>query len=213
MIKRSLLLSLLLVTGGAYAQNLEMDKDKLDMDRAEEIAKSVCAGCHAVDGNSPSSANPKIAGQHPEYLYKQLRDYSSVDGNEPRRVDSVMNSMVNPLSDDEMQALAHYYAEQELELEKARNPESIELGQSIWRGGITDAGVPACAACHGPTGTGIPAEYPRISGQYAEYTAEQMKAFRSGERANDENEMMRMIAKRMTDEEIEAVSDYAAGLR
>lgn len=206
MIKRSLLLSLLLVAGGLQAQDPALDK-------ARQTAESVCAGCHGVDGNSALADNPKIAGQIPEYIYKQLRDYSSIEGAAPRRVNPIMNSMVAPLQDEDMHALAAYFAAQELAPEAAQNRDTIELGQQIWRAGIADKGVPACAACHGPSGGGIPAEYPRISGQFAQYTLLQLQAFREGERHNDNNEMMRSIALKMTDAEMRAVSDYAAGLR
>lgn len=207
MIKRSLLLSLLFVAGGLQAQ------DTPDLERGQEIAQSVCAGCHAVDGNSPLPENPKIAGQIEEYLYKQLRDYSSIDGEPPRRPNATMGAMVAALSDDDMRAVAAWYASQELEPEVATNAETIELGQKIWRAGIAGKGVPACAACHGPAGSGMPAEYPAIAGQFAQYTFQQMQAFREGDRANDPNAMMRDIALKMTDAEMRAVADYAAGLR
>lgn len=208
MIKRSLLLSLLLVAGGLQAQD-----QAPDLDRAKQLAESICAGCHAVDGNSAIADNPKLAGQIPEYTYKQLRNFASIDGNPPVRVNAIMNSMVAPLSDDDMRALAHYYAQQTLEPEVAQNPDTVEQGRAIWRGGIAAKGVPACAACHGPTGAGMPAQYPRISGQFAKYTFTQLKAFRDGDRSNDAAEMMRDIALKMTDKEMQAVADYAAGLR
>lgn len=207
MTKRSLLLSLLFVAGGLQAQ------DTPDLERGQEIAQSVCAGCHAVDGNSPLPENPKIAGQIEEYLYKQLRDYASIDGEPPRRPNATMGAMVAALSDDDKRAVAAWYASQELEPEVATNAETIELGQKIWRAGIAGKGVPACAACHGPAGAGMPAEYPAIAGQFAQYTFQQMQAFREGDRANDPNGMMRDIALKMTDAEMRAVADYAAGLR
>lgn len=208
MIKRSLLLSLLLVAGGLQAQD-----QAPDLDRAKQLAESICAGCHAVDGNSAIADNPKLAGQIPEYTYKQLRNFSSINGNPPARVNAIMNSMVAPLSDDDMRALAHYYAQQKLEPEVAQNADTVEQGREIWRGGIAAKGVPACAACHGPSGSGMPAQYPRISGQFAKYTVTQLQAFREGDRANDPAEMMRDIALKMTDQEMQAVADYAAGLR
>lgn len=208
MIKRSLLLSLLLVAGGLHAQD-----QAPDMDRAKQLAESICAGCHAVDGNSTIADNPKLAGQIPEYTYKQLRNFASINGNPPVRVNAIMNSMVAPLSDDDMRALAHYYASQELKPEVAQNADTVEQGRHIWRAGIASKGVPACAACHGPSGAGMPAQYPRIAGQFAKYTLTQLQAFREGNRANDPAEMMRDIALKMTDKEMQAVADYAAGLR
>lgn len=207
MTKRSLLLSLLFVAGGLQAQ------DTPDLDRGQEIAQTICAGCHGVDGNSALPENPKIAGQVEEYIYKQLRDYSSIDGEEPRRHDAVMASMVAPLNDDDKRAVAAWFSSQELEPEAARNPDTIEQGQEIWRAGIKSKGVAACAACHGPAGAGMPAEYPAIAGQYSDYTFQQLQAFREGDRANDPNSMMRDIALKMTDAEMRAVADYAAGLR
>ncbi len=204
MIKRSLLISLLLVAGSLQAQTA---------DNAKQIVETVCAACHGIDGNSALPENPKLAGQIPEYLYKQMRDYASIDGAPPARENAIMNAMIASLDDAGMRAVAEYFASQELKPEAAKSLETIELGQSIWRGGIAAKGVPACAACHGPAGAGMPAEYPRISGQFADYTFQQLKGFRDGIRANDPNEMMRMIALKMTDAEMKAVSDYAAGLR
>ena len=208
MIKRSLLLSLLLVAGSLQAQD-----QAPDLAKAKQIAETLCVACHAADGNSQLPANPKIAGQHPEYLYKQLREFKSWDGAKPVRDNAIMGGMVAGLSDDDMKALAHYFAANKLQPEPAKNLASIELGQKIWRGGIPTKGVPACAACHGPAGAGMPAQYPRLSGQFAEYTETQLKAFRDGVRANDPSKMMQMIAIKMTDPEIKAVADYAAGLR
>lgn len=206
MIKRSLLLSLLLV--GSFQAHASAEAT------AKQLAETVCAACHGLDGNSVLPENPKLAGQIPEYLFKQMRDYSSIDGEAPARVNAVMNGMIVMVPDAETKrALADYYAAQELKPESATSLDTIELGQQIWRAGIASKGVPACAACHGPAGAGMPAEYPRISGQFAQYTLTQLQAFRELERANDPNEMMRDIALKMTDAEMRAVADYAAGLR
>lgn len=202
MIKRTLLLSLLLVAGSLHAQ-----------DQTKQTAETICAACHGIDGNSALPENPKLAGQIPEYLYKQMRDYSSIDGMPPVRENAIMNAMIGLIDDDQMRALAEYFASQELKPEAAKSLDTIELGQQIWRGGIASKGVPACAACHGPSGTGVPAEYPRLSGQFAAYAFDQLKGFRDGVRANDPNAMMREIALKMTDAEMRAVADYSAGLR
>ena len=208
MIKRSILLSLLLIAGGLHAQDRTPDLDK-----AKEIATTVCVACHSVDGNSPLPDNPKIAGQVPEYLYKQMLDFSSIDGEEAARPSAIMAGMVAGLSDDDMYSLAHYYAQQTPEHGVAKNDESVEFGRKVWRGGIVEKGVPACAACHGASGSGMPAQYPALAGQHAEYTLSQLQAFRDDGRANDPVEMMRMIALKMTDKEMAAVADYAAGMR
>ncbi len=203
MIKRSLLLSLLLAGGSLQAQ-----EQTPDLAKAKQVAETVCVACHAADGNSPLPANPKIAGQIPEYLAKQLREFKS-----GVRQDPVMTAMASMVDDADIDAVAQYYASQTLQPEPTKNLETVELGQKIWRAGIADKGVPACAACHGPAGAGMPAQYPRISGQFAEYTTLQLQKFRDGGRDNDPNQMMRMIALKMTDAEMRAVSDYAAGLR
>jgi cytochrome c553 len=166
-----------------------------------------------ADGNSQLPANPKLAGQHADYLYKQLREFKSVDGNKPVRENAIMGAMVAALDDADMRALAQHFSSSTLQPDVAKNLATIDQGQKIWRAGIPSKGVPACAACHGPAGAGLPAQYPRLAGQFAEYSEAQLKAFRDGVRANDPNRMMRMIAIKMTDPEMKAVSDYAAGLR
>ncbi len=186
---------------------------KPDLTKARETATQMCAACHGADGNSGIPTNPKLAGQVPEYLHKQLRNFKSADGKPAERVNGVMAGMVAALSDDDMKGLAQYYAGQKAKPGQAKNQATIELGQKLYRAGDASKGVPACAGCHGATGAGLPAQYPRLAGQHAEYTEAQMKAWRSGERANDPNKMMRMIAIKMTDAEIKAVSDYIAGLR
>jgi cytochrome c553 len=209
MIKRSLLLSLLLVAGSLHAQ----DKGaKVDLAKAKQTAEQVCAGCHGPDGNSQIATNPKLAGQHPEYILKQLKNFKG-GANGPDRANPIMTGMSAPLSDADMVALAQYFGSQKLQPEAAKNKGTINAGQQIWRAGIASKGVPACAACHGAAGAGMPAQFPRLSGQFADYTETQLKLFRSGERANDPNKMMQLIAIKMTDPEIKAVSDYAAGLR
>ena len=209
MIKRSLLLSsLLLVSGGLMAQ-----EQAPDLAKAKQTAESVCVACHSADGNSLLPENPKLAGQHEDYLYKQMREFKGWDGAAPVRENAIMGAMVAGLEDEDMKGLAKYFASFELQPESSKNLETMELGQKIWRGGIASKGVPACAACHGPAGAGLPAQYPRLAGQFADYSAAQLKAFRDGGRENDPNRMMRMIALKMTDAEMNAVSDYAAGLR
>jgi cytochrome c553 len=181
--------------------------------KAQSIATQVCAACHAPDGNSPASANPKIAGQFPEYLAKQLADFKPQGGKKPARESAVMAGMVANLSDQDMKALAVYYGSQPLKPAAAADKELAALGQKLWRGGNAASGVPACAGCHGPAGAGMPAQYPRLAGQFSEYIAAQLKLFRDGGRANDQNGVMRAVAARMSEREIRAVAEYAAGLR
>lgn len=211
MIKHSLLLSLLLATGAVQAQDKAAAQP--DLAKAKQTAEQVCGACHGTDGNSQIPTNPKLAGQHAEYLNKQLKNFKSEGGKPAERANAIMGGMVAALSEDDMKGLATYFAGQQLKPESAKNKASIELGQKLWRAGDIKRGIPACAACHGPAGAGLPAQYPRLSGQFADYTEAQLKAFRAGERANDPAKMMRTIALKMTDPEIKAVADFAAGLR
>lgn len=181
--------------------------------KAQSIAAQVCAACHASDGNSIAPANPKIAGQFVEYLDKQLRDFKGQGGKKAARESAVMAGMVANLSDADIRSLASYYASQKLKPAAAADKDLAALGQKVWRGGNAASGVPACAGCHGPAGAGLPGQYPRLAGQYAEYVATQLKAFKEGGRANDANAAMRGVAARLTEREIRAVSEYAAGLR
>jgi len=172
--------------GAALAQ----DTAKPDPAKGKQIATQVCAACHGADGNSVAPANPKLAGQFPEYLYKQLTNFKAHDGKKAERQNPIMAGMVANLSDADMENVAAYFSEQKL------RPDVV-----------------ACAGCHGPSGAGIPVEFPHIAGQWAAYIETQLNAFRSGARANDPNGMMRGVAAHMTDHEIKAVAQYVAGLR
>lgn len=180
-----------------------------DLALGKKIAAEVCAACHGANGQSAASANPHLAGQHPEYLYKQLVDFKA---NKDRK-NAVMMSMAQPLSAQDMRSVAAHYAAQKPKTMGAAKKDLVPLGQKLYRGGNATTGVPACSGCHGPNGAGIPAQYPRLAGQFAEYTVAQLKAFRTMERANDPNQMMRAVAARMTDQEIAAVAEYLAGLQ
>ncbi|MDO9281400.1 MAG: c-type cytochrome [Methylotenera sp.] len=173
---------------------------------AEQIVNTVCAACHAPDGNSAISLNPKLAGQHPEYLQKQLTEFKS-----GKRANAVMSGMAAGLSDEEMKALADYFAAKRLNLGQAKTNGAGSLGEKMYRAGNAANNTPACAACHGPTGAGLPIQFPRLGGQHADYTLAQLKAFRTGERANAP--MMMAITAKMTDAEMAAVADYIEGLR
>jgi len=169
---------------------------------------NVCAACHAIDGNSAITANPKLAGQHPEYLYKQLTNFKSGE-----RANAVMSGMAGMLSDADMHAVAEYFSKQTLNLGQAKTNGAGSLGEKIYRAGIQANNVPACAACHGPSGDGLPVKYPRLGGQHSEYVLNQLRQFRLGTRTNDEAKVMRTIAAKLTDQEMEAVADYIQGLR
>lgn len=186
---------------------------KPDLAKGQTIATQVCAACHANDGNSPTSANPKLAGQIPEYLAKQLHNFKPQGSKKAERENPIMAGMVANLSDADMKNVAAYYASQKLKPAAATDKELAALGQKLYRGGNAASGVAACSGCHGPTGAGMPSQFPHISGQYVEYIEAQLKAFRAGTRANDPNGMMRGVAVRLNDREIQALAQYVAGLR
>ena len=177
-------------------------------DTAEQIVTKVCSACHAADGNSATPANPVLAGQHAEYTAKQLANFKSGERKNP-----VMLGMASTLAPEDMKKLGEYFQQQKTKPRSAKDPALVQIGQQIYRGGIMAKGVAACTSCHGPNGAGIPAQYPRVAGQHADYLSTQLMAFRSGERANDPNKMMRTLAAKLSDTEIKAVSEYIAGLR
>ena len=184
-----------------------------DVAKGGQVATQICAACHAADGNSVAAVNPKLAGQFPEYLHKQLVNFKPQGAKKAERENAIMTGMVANLSDSDMRNVAAYYASQKLRPAAAGSKELAAQGQKLWRGGNASNGVPACAGCHGPDGAGIPSQFPRLGGQFAEYVEAQLKLFRAGGRANDPSGMMRGVAARMSDQEIRAVAEYAAGLR
>ncbi|MBN8505104.1 MAG: cytochrome c4 [Burkholderiales bacterium] len=200
------LLALVLAAFGTAHAATPAAPAKPDLAKGQKIATEVCMACHSADGSRGSPANPIIAGQHPEYLAKQLAEFKS-----GKRKNAIMSGMVAALSESDMRDVAHFYAGKSAKPGFAKNKATVSLGEKIYRGGIADRSIPACAACHGPTGAGMPSQYPRIAGQHGDYTEAQMLAFRSGARAN--NVMMTGVAAKMNDAEIKAVSDYIAGLR
>lgn len=173
---------------------------------AEQIVNTVCAACHTPTGNSVITLNPKLASQHPEYLEKQLTEFKS-----GKRANAVMSGMASGLSDEDIKNLAAYFSSQKLTLGQAKTNGKDSLGEKIYRGGIAATNVPACAACHGATGAGLPKQFPRLGGQHSDYTLAQLRTFRTGERANAP--MMMTIAAKMTDAEMAAVADYIQGLQ
>jgi len=184
---------------------------KPDPAKGQQIAAGVCAACHGADGNSVIPANPKLNGQHPEYIVKQLQDYTKAPDHKEARVNAIMTGFASMLSADDKRNVAAWFASQKPTPGTARIKETLDLGQRIYRAGIPEKKVPACAGCHTPTGVGIPSQYPRIGGQHADYMEAQLKAFRDGTRRN--NLSMIQVAQRMSDAEMKAVSDYVAGLR
>lgn len=178
---------------------------KVDLAKGQAISTQVCAACHTADGSRGSPANPILQGQHPEYLVKQLSEFKS-----GKRDNAVMKGFATALSDEDMKNVAAFYASKQAKAGAARNKDLVTLGEKIYRGGIADRKVPACAACHSPTGAGMPAQYPRLSGQHTDYTTAQLTAFRDGVRKN--NAVMTGVVAKMNDREIKAVADYIAGL-
>jgi cytochrome c553 len=165
-----------------------------------------CVTCHGAGGNSTMAANPKLANQNQHYLYKQLVDFTT-----PARVNPIMTPYAKALNDTEKHDLAAFLATQPEKPGAAKNKDTVELGRKIWRGGIADKGVAACASCHGATGAGIPLQYPRLSGQQQDYTLAQLVAFRDNKRSN--SVPMTTLAKRLSDDEMKAVADYIAGVK
>lgn len=178
---------------------------KPDLARGQVIA-ATCGACHTSDGTRGLATYPILQGQHAEYLVKQLTEFKA-----GKRSNPIMNGMAAPLTDADMKNVAAFYASKKPVLGAAKNKDTVALGEKIYRGGIAEKKVPACAGCHGPSGAGLPVQYPRLSGQHAEYVELQLTTFRSGARAN--SQQMLDIAARMSDAEIKAVADYVAGLR
>ena len=175
---------------------------------AGKAKSATCAACHNPDGNSTNPQYPKLAGQSADYLTKQLMEFKS-----GARANPIMLGMVAPLSPQDMEDLAAFYASQQI-ARGAADPALAPAGEALFRGGNLNSGVSACMACHGATGAGNPAaKFPALAGQQAAYVEAQLKAFRAMERANDAGQMMRAIAAKMTDPEIKAVSSYIQGLQ
>jgi cytochrome c553 len=165
-----------------------------------------CVACHGAAGNSIITQNPKLAGQHDAYIQKQLHNFKGPDRN-----NAIMTGIAKALGEDDVRNIAAYLEQQKPAPGSARNKNTVDLGKKIYRAGIAEKQVPACAGCHGPNGAGIPAQYARLAGQHQDYTIAQLTNFRTGTRAN--SAQMTAVGKRMSDEEMQAVADYIAGLR
>jgi cytochrome c553 len=187
---------------------------KLDLAKAQQTATQICAACHGADGNSAAAVNPNLAGQHADYITLQLSHFKA-----GIRVNPTMQAMATALSDDDMRALGVFFSRQKPKGLTAKSADLVKVAQKLYRGGDSMMGVPACAACHSPDGAGVPKNYPRVAGQYADYTYAQLRAFKNGERGADKagkdanGRIMATIANRMTDDQMKAVADYMAGLR
>ena len=209
-----MLLAALALSNQVYAETPpETEKIKGDASKGQQIATQVCAACHNADGNSLVPANPSLAGQHAEYITKQLNDFKSQDGKPPARESAVMTAMVAPLTPEDMKNLGAYYAQQKPKPGAATDKALAEQGEKVYRGGNLETSVPACAGCHSPNGSGLPPNYPRLGGQHREYTLTQLRAFRKDLRANDANLVMHTITSRMSEKEMQAVSEFISGLR
>jgi cytochrome c553 len=202
----SLLRSLMLACASVAAHAAEPAASAPDPAKGAALSASVCAACHTNDGSRGVAANPIIQGQHPDYLVKQLVEFKA-----GKRDNPVMKSMAAPLSEADMRNVAAFYASKQAKPGFAKNKDLVASGEKLYRGGSAERGVPACSGCHGPSGAGIPAQYPRLGGQHADYVETQLTAFRSGARRN--NPVMTAVAAKLSDREIKAVADYVAGLR
>jgi cytochrome c553 len=183
-----------------------------DPARAQQLASQVCAACHGGEGTSPTPAYPNLAGQPADYITAQLMHFKSGVRQNP-----IMQPMAAPLSEAEMRALGEFYSQKQARPSTAKNADTVALAQRIWRAGDAKAELPACASCHGPDGAGIPKNYPRLSGQHADYTLAQLQAFKAGQRGGGGKDangaIMATIAARLTEAQMKALADYAQGLR
>jgi cytochrome c553 len=212
---KSLLIALLAVSASASAEEKKpaaapkVDAAKggalyTDGDNARGLP--ACVSCHGANGNSTIAVNPKLSAQHESYIYKQLVNFTTAERNQP-----VMTTYAKMLTDEEKHNVAAWLSAQAAKPGAAKNKDTIDLGKKIYRGGIAEKSVPACASCHGATGSGIPVQYPRLAGQHQDYTVAQLGLFKSGARKN--SAQMTTIAQRMSDDEMKAVADYVAGLK
>jgi len=209
--KRTLLWA---IAAGLPALAFAQAPAKPDLAKAQQIVTQVCAACHGTDGASPTSANPSLAGMPADYITTQLSHFKA-----GIRVNAVMQGMAAPLSEGDMVSLGAYFASQKPKIAGAKDAALARQGQKLWRAGDAANGIPACSACHGPAGAGLPKNFPRLGGQWADYTVAQLKAFRSGERGSDpagkdlNGKIMAGVARGMTDAQMKAVAEYAQGLR
>ena len=209
--KRTLLLA---VAIGLPAFAVAQAPAKPDLARARDIVNQVCSACHGADGNSAIPANPSLAGMPADYITTQLSHFKA-----GVRQNAIMQGFAATLSEADMVSLGAYFASQAPKPREAKDATLVRLGQKLWRAGDAATGVPACSACHGPTGAGVPKNYPRIAGQWSDYTVAQLKAFKAGERGMDKDgkdvmgRIMHGVAQNLTEAQMRAVAEYAQGLR
>ena len=216
--KRMLLLAVLAGSLSAAAalalEQTTAPAAKPDLAKAQTIVKEVCSACHGTDGNSPTAINPSLAGQPAEYITLQLTHFKS-----GLRANPVMQGMAATLTPEDMKALGAYFSQQKPKGLAAKDAALVTAGQKVYRGGDAATGLPACAACHAPNGAGVAKNYPRLAGQYVDYTYAQLKAFKAGERGADKDgkdvngRIMATIASRMSDAQMRSVAEYTSGLR
>ena len=205
-VPRLLCLLIVALGGVTAAQGAEPAASLPEPAKGAAISTSVCAACHTNDGSRGIAANPILQGQHPEYLVKQLTEFKA-----GQRENAIMRGMASALSEADMKNVAAFYASKQAKPGFAKNRDLATLGEKVYRGGIAERSIPACSGCHGPSGAGIPSQYPRLAGQHADYVEAQLVAFRGGVRHN--NPAMTGVAAKLNDREIKALSDYVAGLR
>ena len=211
---KSVFISMLALSSFAYAADAPAVAPKVDLAKGEALYTNgdptrniaACISCHGAAGASTISQNPKLGGQHAAYIYKQLKDFQGPDRN-----NAIMTMFAKALTDDEMKNIAAYLDVQKAKPGAAKNKDTIDMGKKIFRAGVAEKNIPACSACHGPGGAGIPNQFPRIGGQHQDYTVAELTNFKSGVRKN--SVQMTTIAKRMSEDEIKAVADYIAGLK
>jgi cytochrome c553 len=211
--KRLLLLAATVALGSATPALAQSPAGKPDLAKAQTIVNQVCSACHGADGNSPSPANPNLAAQPAEYISLQLAHFKS-----GIRVNAIMQGMAGSLSADDMKSLGAYFSQQKARGLAANDAALVAAGQTLFRGGDAASGTPACAACHSPTGAGVPKNFPRVAGQYSDYAYAQLKAFKAGERGADKDakdvngRIMTAVASKLSDAQMKAVSEYLQGL-
>lgn len=198
--------AVIFLSTGLYGITIAAPPAKGDPAKARALVQEACAACHGADGNSADTHFPKLAGQHAEYLLREMKDYR-----EGRRKSDIMAPMLASLSEDDLANVSAFYAQQEATVGAISKPEQLARGKELYLEGNTKSGVPSCEGCHEENGEGSK-RFPRVAGQHVDYTLEQLRQYASGERSNGVK-VMRTIAERLTPEEAHAVAEYMASLK